>query len=52
MVKPLQDLLYQVAYNCNQHTPDDIKTLENLVSAKLKTRLFSQPYISCVKLVC
>ena len=51
MVKPLQDVLCQVAYNCNQHTPDDIRTLENVVSAKLKTRLFSQPYILCVKLV-
>ena len=49
MVKPVQDLLYTVAYNCHQHNKDDINILETLVDAKLKTRLFTQQYIVCVK---
>ena len=49
MVKPVQVLLFQVAYNTHQHTSHDVKVLESLVNVTLKTRLFSLQYVACVK---
>jgi integrator complex subunit 1 len=49
MVKPVQELLYLVAINSYQRSPDDIKLLETFLNVKLKTRLFSQHYVACIK---
>ena len=51
LVKLVYDLLCTVAINCCQHTPEDIKVLETLLNVKLKTRLFFQQYVACIKLV-
>ena len=49
MIKLVQDLLMAVAINCHQHTPDDVRVMEILANVRLKTRLFSQNFVACMK---
>ena len=49
LMKLLQDLMTAVAVNCRQHSDEDMKVVETLVGLRLKTRLFSAQYISCIK---
>ncbi|XP_019853906.1 PREDICTED: integrator complex subunit 1-like [Amphimedon queenslandica] len=49
MVKQVQELLSTVAINSHQNTPEDVRVLETLLNVKLKTRFFSQNYVSCIK---
>ncbi len=38
-----------VAVNCHAHSPEDVKVIETLINIRLKTKLFSSQFVSCIK---
>ena len=49
LVKLCQELLMTVAVNTHQHSSEDLKVIEALISIRLKTKLFSTQFVACMK---
>lgn len=47
--KQVQDLLMTVATNCHAHSPEDVRIIEVLINVRLKTKLFSNQFVACIK---
>ena len=38
-----------VATNCSTHQSDDLKVIESLLAVRLKTKLFSNQFVGCIR---
>ena len=47
--KHCQELLMAVATNCSTHQSDDLKVIESLLAVRLKTKLFSNQFVGCIR---
>ena len=47
--KHCQELLMAVATNCTSHEADDLKVIESLLAIRLKTKLFSNQFVACIR---
>ena len=47
--KLCQELLMSVATNCTTHQSDDLKVIESLLAVRLKTKLFSNQFVGCIR---
>ena len=49
--KQCQDLLMTVAVNCHTHSPEDLRVIDALINVRLKTKLFSNQFVACIRSV-
>lgn len=49
--KYCQELLMAVATNCTTHQADDLKVIESLLAIRLKTKLFSNQFVACIRYI-
>ena len=47
--KHCQELLMGVATNCSTHQSEDLKVIESLLAVRLKTKLFSNQFVGCIR---
>ena len=47
--KHCQELLMAVATNCSTHQSEDLKVIESLLAIRLKTKLFSNQFVGCIR---
>ena len=50
--KHCQELLMAVAANCTTHQTEDMQVIESLLAVRLKTKLFSNQFVTCIRYVC
>jgi hypothetical protein len=49
--KHCQELLMAVAANCTTHQTEDLQVIESLLAVRLKTKLFSNQFVTCIRYV-
>jgi len=38
-----------VAVNCHTHSQEDLRVIDALINVRLKTKLFSNQFVTCIK---